>query len=192
MPPSSACLRPPAGAGTGWPRHDGGIFAYGDAGFYGSGGWLRLNAPVVGVAATPGGNGYWLVAADGGIFAYGDAAFYGSTGGPHLNAPVVGVVATPDGDGYSAGGGRRGHLRLRRCRVLWVRRFAATSTRPVVAFAATPDGDGYWLAGADGGIFAYGGADFYGSALDGAQAVRVVGMAATADGEGMLARDARR
>ena len=30
------------------------------------------------MAATPDGDGYWLVAADGGIFTFGDAAFYGS------------------------------------------------------------------------------------------------------------------
>ncbi|HLH29380.1 MAG TPA: hypothetical protein VKW77_10710, partial [Acidimicrobiales bacterium] len=73
---------------------DGGIFAYGDAAFYGSTGALRLNRPVVGMAPTLSGRGYWLVAADGGIFAYGDAAFYGSTGALHLNAPVVGMAGT--------------------------------------------------------------------------------------------------
>ena len=57
---------------------DGGIFSYGNAGFYGSTGSLTLNAPVVGMAATPDGRGYWLVASDGGIFSYGDAQFYGS------------------------------------------------------------------------------------------------------------------
>ena len=36
--------------------------------------------PVVGMAATPSGHGYWLVASDGGIFSFGDAPFYGSTG----------------------------------------------------------------------------------------------------------------
>jgi len=39
-----------------------------------------LNRPVVGMAATPDGGGYWLVATDGGIFAYGDAGFHGSPG----------------------------------------------------------------------------------------------------------------
>ena len=29
--------------------------------------------------------------------------------------------------------------------------------------AATPDGKGYWLVAADGGVFAYGDATFYGS-----------------------------
>ncbi|HZM55220.1 MAG TPA: hypothetical protein VFC03_09375, partial [Acidimicrobiales bacterium] len=72
---------------------DGGVFAYGDATFAGSHGGSPLNAPVVGVAATPDGAGYWLVASDGGVFAYGDATFAGSHGGSPLNAPVVGVAA---------------------------------------------------------------------------------------------------
>jgi hypothetical protein len=54
---------------------------------------LALNRPIVGMATTLGGRGYWLVASDGGIFAFGDAAFYGSTGGMPLNEPVVGMAA---------------------------------------------------------------------------------------------------
>ena len=50
-----------------------GIFAFGDAGFYGSMGGNPLNQPVVGIASTPDGKGYWEVASDGGIFAFGDA-----------------------------------------------------------------------------------------------------------------------
>ena len=52
------------------------------------------------MAATPDGQGYWLVASDGGIFTFGDASFYGSTGAIHLNQPIVGMAATPDGGGY--------------------------------------------------------------------------------------------
>ena len=74
---------------------DGGIFSYGDAQFYGSTGSMHLNQPIVGMAATPDGGGYWLVASDGGIFAYGDAHFYGSTGSIHLNKPIVGMVRRP-------------------------------------------------------------------------------------------------
>ena len=59
---------------------DGGIFSYGDAKFFGSTGAIHLNQPIVGMAATPDGGGYWLVASDGGIFSYGDAKFFGSTG----------------------------------------------------------------------------------------------------------------
>jgi N-acetylmuramoyl-L-alanine amidase len=40
---------------------DGGIFTFGDATFYGSEGGVQLATSVVGMAATPAGNGYWLV-----------------------------------------------------------------------------------------------------------------------------------
>ena len=63
-------------------------------------GGLHLNKPIVGMAATPDGGGYWLVASDGGVFTYGNASFQGSTGGLHLNKPIVGMAATPDGGGY--------------------------------------------------------------------------------------------
>jgi ribosomal protein L24E len=52
------------------------------------------------MAATPDGQGYWLVASDGGIFNFGDAKFSGSTGAIHLNQPVVGMEATSSGSGY--------------------------------------------------------------------------------------------
>ena len=76
------------------------IFSYGDASFFGSRGGQPLNKPIVGMAATPDGGGYWLVASDGGIFSYGDAKFYGSRGGQALNKPIVGMATTPDGGGY--------------------------------------------------------------------------------------------
>ena len=142
---------------------DGGIFAFGDATFYGSMGGAHLNAPVVGMAPTPDGGGYWLVASDGGIFAFGDAKFYGSTGGhaPELadrghgrRPPTAGATgwwpptagsspsATPQF--YGSTGGQ--HL-----------------NKPIVGMAATGDGQGYWLVASDGGIFAFGDATFYGS-----------------------------
>ena len=61
---------------------------------------IHLSRPVLGMAATPTGGGYWLVASDGGIFSFGDAHFYGSTGSIHLNQPIVGMAATPTGRGY--------------------------------------------------------------------------------------------
>ncbi|HVB92931.1 MAG TPA: polysaccharide deacetylase family protein [Acidimicrobiales bacterium] len=135
---------------------------FGNAGSYGSVAGQTLAAPVVGMASTPSGQGYWLVASDGGMFAFGDAQFSGSTGGIALNKPVVGMAATPDGKGYwlvaSDGGifaygdaqfnGSMGGTRLQ---------------APVIGMAATPSGHGYWLAGADGGIFTFGDAPFMGS-----------------------------
>ena len=90
-----------AGAGGYWEvASDGGIFAFGNAQFYGSMGGHPLNKPIVGMAATPNGGGYWEVASDGGIFAFGDAQFYGSMGGHPLNKPIVSMAAAPNGGGY--------------------------------------------------------------------------------------------
>jgi hypothetical protein len=56
---------------------DGGIFAYGDASFYGSMGGTPLNAPIVGMAADKATGGYWLVGSDGGVFSF-NAPYYGA------------------------------------------------------------------------------------------------------------------
>ena len=56
---------------------DGGIFAFGSAGFYGSMGGQPLNAPIVGIAAAPDGKGYWEVASDGGFSPSGTPASSG-------------------------------------------------------------------------------------------------------------------
>jgi Collagen triple helix repeat (20 copies) len=73
---------------------DGGVFAFGNAEFFGSLAGQHLNAPIVGLLPTPDDQGYWLVASDGGVFSFGDAAFFGSEGNHHLNAPVVGIAST--------------------------------------------------------------------------------------------------
>ena len=62
------------------------------AGSYGSASALSLSKPVVGMAATPDGRGYWLVASDGGVFTFGDAGFFGSAASLHLNKPIVGMA----------------------------------------------------------------------------------------------------
>jgi hypothetical protein len=161
---------------------DGGVFAYGTAPFAGSMGGRRLNAPVVGVVATPAGRGYWLVGSDGGVFAFGDAPFEGSMGGDRLNGPIVGMAPTRDGRGYwlvaSDGGvfafgdavfaGSMGGQRL---------------NAPVVGMTATQNG-GYDLVASDGGVFSFGGASFTGSAGGTRLDAPITGIAATPDGQG--------
>jgi hypothetical protein len=90
----------PDGGGYWLAGADGGVFAYGDAAFYGSMGGRHLNAPVVGISATPDGRGYYLVAMDGGVFAFGDAVFAGSMAGRHLNEVMISIAANPTGVGY--------------------------------------------------------------------------------------------
>ncbi|MHB1721018.1 MAG: hypothetical protein ACYCV1_12995, partial [Acidimicrobiales bacterium] len=46
----------------------------------------------------------------------------------------------------------------------------------IVGMAPTPDGHGYWLVGADGGVFSFGDASFYGSMGDQKLNAPVVGM----------------
>ncbi len=141
---------------------DGGIFNFGDSGFYGSMAGQRLVAPTVGTAVTADSRGYWLVAADGGVFSFGDASFFGSMGGAHLDAPIVGMAATPDGGGYwlvAADGGvfSFGDARF------FGSMAGSLGGNQATALAATPDGGGYWLLGRDGGVFAFGDAGFFGS-----------------------------
>jgi subtilisin family serine protease len=169
---------------------DGGIFAFGDAGFQGSTGAIHLNQPIVTMAPTPTGQGYWMVASDGGIFAFGDARFYGSTGGFKLAKPIVGMAPTPSGLGYwlvaSDGGifafgdarfhGSTGGIKL---------------AQPIVGMTPTPTGRGYWMVASDGGIFAFGDATFQGSTGGIKLAQPIVGMATTPNGGGywLVARD---
>jgi hypothetical protein len=82
---------------------DGGIFTFGNAPFYGSTGAMRLNRPVVGMAANPHGGGYWLVASDGGIFTFGSVPFWGSTGSQRLLFPIIAMAATTKGFPYLQG-----------------------------------------------------------------------------------------
>ncbi len=132
-----------------------GVFAFGAAHFFGSTAGTALSHPIVGVAGTPSGNGYWLVASDGGIFAFGDARFHGSTGAIRLNRPIVGMAATPTGHGYWLVASDGGIFAFGDAR--FHGSAAATFTAPpVVGMAATATGRGYWLVTSGGWVFARG------------------------------------
>jgi hypothetical protein len=82
-----------SGSGYWMVARDGGIFTFGDAGFFGSTGAMRLNAPITGMAPTVDQRGYWLSGEDGGIFTFGDAPYYGGTGVDGGPSPNVGIVS---------------------------------------------------------------------------------------------------
>ena len=162
---------------------DGGVFSFGDAGFYGSTGGLHLNRPVVAMAGTPDGGGYWLVASDGGVFNYGDAGFYGSMGGKQLNAPIVGLAPTPSGKGYWEVAADGGIFAFGDATFLGSRG-GQPLNRPIAGMASSPTGHGYWLVASDGGVFNYGDASFHGSAGSLPLDRPVVAMTPTSDGGG--------
>jgi Bacterial Ig-like domain (group 1) len=162
---------------------DGGIFSFGGAPFRGSTGAIHLNKPIVGMAATPTGDGYWFVASDGGVFNYGDAGFYGSAGSLHLNQPVVGMAPTPSGHGYWLVAGDGGIFNYGDAH-FYGSTGAIHLNKPIVGMASSPTGHGYWFVASDGGILNYCDAHFYGSAGAVHLNQPVVGMAATPDGGG--------
>jgi ribosomal protein L24E len=171
---------PPPGQGYWFVASDGGIFAYGDARFYGSTGSYGLNQPIVGMAPTPSGHGYWLVARDGGIFAFGDAGFHGSTGAIKLNQPIVGMAATPSGQGYWFVAADGGIFAFGDAEFHGSAGGAALKA-PIVAMSATPSGHGYWFAAGDGTVFAFGDAASFGTPHP---SQPIVAFAPTADGGG--------
>ena len=185
----SASRPRPTAAGTGWWPPTVASSASGTPSFYGSTGSLHLNKPIVGMASTPNGKGYWLVASDGGIFSFGDAAFHGSMGGSPLNQPVVGMADDPATGGYwevAADGGIFSYT---------APFFGSTGSlhlnRPIVGMETSPNGQGYRFVASDGGIFTYGQATFDGSTGNIRLASPVVGMAPdnTTNGYWMAAAD---
>ncbi len=183
--PCTNCPATPVYSGPGYRfvSSDGGLFAFGDAKFYGSAGGTKLAKPIVGMAATPSNGGYWLVASDGGIFAYGDAKFHGSTGALKLNSPIVGMTATPSGEGYwfvSADGGifSFGDAKFHGSMG------GQPLSRPIVGMMSSATGKGYWLVASDGGIFSFGDAKFHGSTGNIKLTKPIVGMDRSASGDG--------
>ena len=123
---------------------------------------------------SPKTHGYWLVGGDGGIFSFGSAQFYGSTGAMTLNRPVEGITPTADDGGYwlvaSDGGlfsfGDSSFYGSVPGLGIWpagtggsVRQLNA----PIVGMVPSADGHGYFMVGSDGGVFAFGDAQFEGS-----------------------------
>ncbi|MDP9402733.1 MAG: L,D-transpeptidase family protein [Actinomycetota bacterium] len=173
---------PPAMAQVGGPPGgDGTVLGFGAAPFLGSTEGAALRSPIVGMAATPSGQGYWLVAADGGVFAYGDALFAGSAGSLPLRQPIVALVPTASGKGYwlvAADGG---------IFAFGDALFAGSTAglplnQPIVGGAASRGG--YLTVARDGGVFAFGAAPFLGSAGGIALRQPIVGMASTPSGLG--------
>jgi peptidoglycan hydrolase-like protein with peptidoglycan-binding domain len=184
--PLGASTSPAGAALTG---NDDMIYAFGSATYRGSTQGMNLAAPIVGMAQTADGSGYWLVGDDGGVFGFG-APFFGSAAAYPHRAPVVAMAAAPDGGGYwivtedgalFSFGSAQYHGNLVGIRL----------NAPITDIIATPDGQGYWLIAEDGGVFSFGSARFFGSTGGIRLNAPVVSMAPTPDGNGywLIAED---
>ncbi len=156
--PSWAWPPPPTAAGYWLVASDGGIFAFGDAAFYGSMGGQHLDRPIVGMAATPDG---------GGLLA-------GRVRRRHLRlrrrrrstvrwavSPSIagrGHAVRRSGRRLPPGGGRRRTVLVRHP----VRRLRRRAP-PRAAVSVDSSGTGYRIVSADGSVYAFGGAAYLGS-----------------------------
>ena len=178
----------PDGKGYWLAQAGGGVYSFGNAGFYGSLPGLHItpNAPITGIASTPDGKGYWLVGADGGVFAFGDATYQGHQ--TPAFAPYESIASLAGGN-YAVASAHPG--------AIWdepsntkVSALPTTGDFPLAASisgaAVTPTGKGAWQVGLDGGVFAFGTAPFEGSlpGIGVAPNTPIVGIASTADGAG--------
>lgn len=150
---------------------------------YGDMAGRRLTTPVVGFAARPQGDGYWLVTARGNVYDFGAAKWRGALADRPLASTVRGIAATPDGRGY--------YLFLRNGRVFafGTADFHGSARRvdldgaAVTAMAVTSTGGGYWLLTERGRVLAFGDADRHGNARPPA-GVSTIGLARTPDDGG--------
>jgi peptidoglycan hydrolase-like protein with peptidoglycan-binding domain len=177
-------VRPAAASGN-----DDTIYAFGSASFRGSTSGMSLVDPIVAMAPTANGGGYWLVADDGGIFSFG-APFYGSLGGFRLAQPIVGMAPTSTGKGYWLVARDGGVFSFGDAR-FYGSMGGKPLNAPIKSMIPGPGGKGYWLLAEDGGVFSFGSARFYGSTGGMRLNAPVVGMTATPNGRGywLVARD---
>ncbi len=116
--------------------------------------------------------GYWLVGSDGGIFSFGSAQFHGSMGGVALQRPVVGIVPAQHDDGYwldASDGGVFSFDTPFYGSIPGLGLLPAGSglpnslNAPIVGMVPSSDDGGYFMVASDGGVFAFGDAQFAGS-----------------------------
>jgi hypothetical protein len=123
---------------------------------------------------TTSNDGYWLVGGDGGIFTFGSAQFYGSTGDLQLQRPVVGVAPTSIHTGYWLVGSDGGTFAFGSAGYfgsipgLGIAPTGSSGpgqvlSAPIVGIVPSSDGQGYFMVGSDGGVFAFGDAQYEGS-----------------------------
>jgi hypothetical protein len=165
---------------------NGTVTSFGGAANFGGTGNDTLPAPIVGMAATPDGRGYWLVARNGGVHPFGDARFYGSLAHhPPRSAAhdVIALVPTKDGRGYWLCDASGVVTAFGDAPVL--PSLAAFKARlPIVGFTVLRSGRAGWVVNSNGDVFRIGDSSLYGNLRSRTGGVGVAGMVRTANGKG--------
>jgi hypothetical protein len=130
----------------------GNVYRSSGARWFGSAAARHAQTPIVGMASTADGRGYWMVSSLGRVYAFGDAT---RVRGPSPTRSVAGIAAGPRG-GYwlftTSGNVYRG------AGARWFGSVAAQRVRSprIVAMASTADGRGYWLVSSSGRVYSFG------------------------------------
>jgi hypothetical protein len=139
------------------------VFAAGSAPSLGGTTTTRAN-PVVGIAATRDGQGYWLVERDGNVLAFGSATLHGTLPRLHTHvSDIVAIAPTGDGGGYWLIGRDGGEFAFGDAHYHGSLPGLGIHVTDIAGMVSTSDGGGYWLVGSDGGVFAFGDARYVGS-----------------------------
>lgn len=167
---------------------DGGVFAFGTAGYHGSLAGVASVAEVTDGASSPSGGGYTLLRADGSLQAFGDAATPDQFLVPATEVqtnPMAGLALRRTGTGHWVSRADGGVFALGGAP--FYGSLPSVGIRPntaIVDVVATPSGDGYWLLGGDGGVFAFGDATYKGGLAGQPLRGPVVAMFASPSGAG--------
>ena len=165
------------------------LLTYGDAKYHGDLGHVAIDSPILAVAATPSGEGYWLMEATGRMHPFGDAPNLGSPDLPDAEYGIA-LAPTPTGKGYWVATQTGGIYTVGDAGFFGSAAGTLGPDVDVVDLAASPTGRGYWLVDSAGGVHAYGDATFSGSAASLPPRYPITGMAATSTGRGYWLIDA--
>ncbi len=162
----SNVVRPAVGSGYWMLELDGHVFSFGDAITYGDV-VDEMVVPVlnaIALEALPTGDGYWILDSGGRVWPLGTAAHHGDVDLSVLDpGEVPAAISTmPTGDGYWVFTDRGRALPFGSAK-----HFGDAAELDLVGViinsVATSSGNGYYMVGSDGGVFAFGDAQFHGS-----------------------------
>jgi hypothetical protein len=154
---------PGSGGGYWLSAARGGVFGAGNAHVYGSLNTSPTSDPVIGIASTPNGEGYWEVTRNGTVAHFGDAGNYNDLPGIHkVVDDIVAIAPTSDGKGYWLVGADGGEFAFGDAVFHGSLPGIHKTVHDIAGMVATPNGHGYILVGNDGGVFVFGGT-FHGS-----------------------------